>query len=229
MVRFYPDEKCNGSAPVLAPGFLAVYANSGGSTACYHIREDLVTRQGSLNLLSVITGTSHRHPLTTDPMFALALDLLMKWLEDGFLVELGNRGHATTVAEEAGHLVDNVTWPTSVIELCVLCERLECPLIFNDAIDHFALLHTSQDISEESIKKIYDLTSPQSSLRRLVTDIIASKTEQGAHVRFISMASIIPEFLADMWLRLPLRGSSLYDENHVMIHDALTGYHMGTV
>ncbi|RAL60679.1 hypothetical protein DID88_009997 [Monilinia fructigena] len=229
MVRFFPDETCNGSTPVLVPGSLAVYANSGGSTACYHVREDLVMRQGSSNLLNDITGTSHRHPLIIDPRFALALDLLMKWLEDGFLVELGNRGHATTVAEEAGYLVDNVTWPTSVIELCVLCERLECPLIFNDAIDHFALLHTSQDISEESIKKIYELTSPQSSLRRLAADIISSQAQQGVHVRYISLASIIPEFLADMWLRLPLRGSSLYDDNRVIIHDALTDYHMATV
>lgn len=210
----------------MAPGFLAAYANFGGKTVCYHVREDLVRSQGSANLILDITGSSHQNPMTVQPSFAFALDLLMKWLEDGFLIELGNRGHDRTVAEEAGDPVDNVAWPTSVIDLCVLCELLECPLIFNDAIDHFALLHTSQDISEESIKRIYETTDRQSSLRRLVADIISSQAAQGGHLKYITIATVIPEFLADMWLRLPLRGSSLYSHDGVMIHDGLTDYHL---
>ncbi|KAF7876832.1 hypothetical protein EAF04_001915 [Stromatinia cepivora] len=108
-------------------------------------------------------------------------------------------------------------WLSIVIHLCALCETWGFPLIFNEAIRHFALLQDSPLMVPEHIRTIYQVTIFGSSLRRLAVDIIMSEDESGsgelrqrAYLEYSGLVKDQPEFRINMWQKLQLSLSSLF-------------------
>lgn len=170
----------------------------------------------------VFKSSPVQHAVIPD-RYAAALSLLVKWLQVGYSDNLLVAGERAYCPEKEDR------WLTIIIHLCALCEKWKIPIVFNQAIDHFTFLQKFPPMNPEHIRTIYQSTNIGSSLRRLVVDIIAGEggalLEKG-HLRYFVLATHEMEFMADMWERLILPRSALFDGNGTVMLDHLVGYHM---
>ncbi|KAJ8064129.1 hypothetical protein OCU04_007965 [Sclerotinia nivalis] len=124
-------------------------------------------------------------------------------------------------------------WLSIVIHLCALCEKWRFPLIFNEAMCHFALLQDSPLMVPEHIRIIYQVTMPGSSLRRLAVDIVMSEDESGtgelrrrAYLEYAGLFKDQAEFQDALWKKFQLPLSSLFFGSNFVDARLLKEYHM---
>lgn len=147
------------------------------------------------------------------------------WLSIGYLPEILKQGVKRTVAEDAGRQGE-ATWEGTILSLCILCEDWKCPLVFNEATDHFALLFEIQPIDRQLVLISYERTKVRSGLRHLVVNLILGRRGGLGHLEFLYVGKAQPAFLADMWNKWTPPRSLLFDGSNAVSHDRLMDYHM---
>ncbi|KAI9641307.1 hypothetical protein NHQ30_010109 [Ciborinia camelliae] len=200
-----------------------------GTEVCiakYTIRTENVRRQKSNSLIIRLSNTSYGSPVEVEGCFRAAFILLAGWLREGVCEDFSRELLRRSEAKETVGPSIRDPWPGTVLSLCILCDEWRCPIVFNEAIDHFALLHETQLVTPQNVWIIYDETRDKSCLRRLVIDIIASQGGGKGHLIYLELAKSRLDFMTDMWRRLRLPDALLFKKPGVVEKDRFVEYHM---